>query len=92
MIFYNTKNCPVIEVDFNKFMDKIFKSSNYDSRKNFKRILESKWKYGVLVESPLYGKDSLVSVLLFNCYMMVSQESISERIHVFPSLIILYLI
>ena len=78
MVFHKTKYCPVVKVDFNKFMYKIFKCNNNDSRKNCRCNIESKGDYRVLLASPIRHKGSLVLVLLYNFDLMVSQESISE--------------
>ena len=67
------QHSPIIKVDFKKFMYKILKRINYDSRKNFRRILESKRNYRVLEAFPLYRKGSLVSVLLCNSYLMAAR-------------------
>ena len=92
VIFYKTKYYLVIKVDFKKFMYKLFKHSNENSRKYCRHILESKRNYRVLVASPLHCKGSLVSIFFCNSYLMVARESICKWIHFLSSHILQYFI
>ena len=48
MILNEPEYRPIIKVDLNKFMIKIFESNHFYPRKNSKSILESKGHYHVL--------------------------------------------
>ena len=85
MVFYKPKNHLIIEVEFNKFVNEIFKGNYYNSRKNHRSILKSKGHYHLLEKSPLHSKGSLFSVFLCNPDMMVTRKSISEGVHFLPS-------
>ena len=78
MILNEPKYCAIIEVYFNKFMNKIFESNYYYSGKNNKSIIESKWHYRVLVATPLHCKGCLMSIFLCDYDLMVAREAISE--------------
>ena len=78
MVSYYTKHSPIIKVDLNKFMNEIFKSKNYYSRKNSRCILESKGHYHILVAYSACNKVCFMSILLHDMDLMVAREAISE--------------
>ena len=78
MILNKPKYYPIIEVDFKKFVYKIFKGSYYNSGKNCRGILKSKWHYRILKPSPLCHKVILVSVFICNPDLMVTKKSIHD--------------
>ena len=62
MTFYERKHHPIIKVDLNKFMNKIFKSIDCYSIKNSRCILESKGHYRILIASPFYDQGHFVAI------------------------------
>ena len=87
MEFYEPKYYLIIEVDFKKFVYKIFKGSYYNSGKNRRSILKYKGHYHILETSPLCCKSSLVSVFLCNLDMMVLENpSVNDYISCPPIL------
>ena len=78
MILNEPKYRPIVEVELNKFMYKIFAGSHYYTRKDSRRILESKGHYRVLKKTPLHHKGCLVSVFLCDSNLMVAREPINE--------------
>ena len=78
MILNELEYRPIVKVELNKFMNKIFEGNHYYPRKNNSSILESKGNYRVLETIPLRRKGGPVSVFLCNSNMMVAREPINE--------------
>ena len=79
MILNEPKYCPIVKIDFKKFVNKVFKGSDYYFGKNSRSILESKGNYRVLeITPPLHCKGGLVSIFLCDSNMMVTIETFSE--------------
>ena len=78
MISYKPKYRPVIKVYFKKFMDEIFKSNYNYSRKNRRRILESKGHYRILIASPFRDEGFFVAIFLRDSDLVIARETIGE--------------
>ena len=81
MILNEPKYLPIVKLDLNKFMNKIFERNHYYLGKDSRIILDSKGNYHILETPPLYCKGCHVSIFLHDYDLMVAREPISERIN-----------
>ena len=72
---------PIIHINLQEFLNKIFECNDKDPREYRRCILQPKENHCVLKTTPFANKCGFMVVFLCNSYLVITKKSVCKRVH-----------